>query len=195
MAGKLVPTPSQTVGPFFHLALDRPAWADLAADQPQGERIRVSGRVIDGDGAPVPDACLEIWQANAAGRYAHPDDTRADKPVDPRFRGFGRVSTDAEGRFRLATIRPGPVPGRGNSVQAPHLAVAIFARGLLKQLLTRIYFAGEALNESDPVLMSVDDPVRRRTLIAARDDATGGTPGYRFDIVLQGGGETVFFEI
>ncbi len=195
MAGRLVPTPSQTVGPFFHLALDRPAWADLAADHPQGERIRVAGRVTDGDGAPVPDACLEIWQANAAGRYAHPDDTRADKLVDPRFRGFGRVSTDAEGRFRLTTIRPGPVPGRGNSVQAPHLAVAIFARGLLKQLFTRIYFAGEALNESDPVLMSVDDPVRRRTLIAARDDAAGGTPGYRFDIVLQGGGETVFFEI
>jgi protocatechuate 3,4-dioxygenase, alpha subunit len=195
MAGRLVPTPSQTVGPFFHLALDRPAWADLAADAPQGERIRIAGRVIDGDGAPVPDACLEIWQANAAGRYAHPDDTRADRPLDPRFRGFGRVSTDAEGRFRLTTIRPGPVPGRGNSMQAPHLAVAIFARGLLKQLFTRIYFAGEGLNESDPVLMSIDDPVRRRTLIAAGDDATDGTPGYRFDIVLQGGGETVFFEI
>jgi protocatechuate 3,4-dioxygenase alpha subunit len=194
MAARHVPTPSQTVGPFFHLALDRPAWADLAADQPQGERIVVAGRVTDGDGAPVTDACLEIWQANAAGRYAHPDDTRADKPVDIRFRGFGRVSTDADGRFRLTTIRPGPVPGRGNSLQAPHLAVAIFARGLLRQLFTRIYFAGEPLNDSDPVLLSIDEPRRRRTLIASRDE-TGGTPVYRFDIVLQGDGETVFFEI
>jgi protocatechuate 3,4-dioxygenase, alpha subunit len=194
MAGRLVPTPSQTVGPFFHLALDRPAWADLAADHPRGERIVVAGRMTDGDGAPVADACLEIWQANAAGRYAHPDDTRADKPLDPRFRGFGRVSTDADGRFRLTTIRPGPVPGRGNNLQAPHLALAIFARGLLKQLFTRIYFAGEALNESDPVLLSIDDPARRCTLIAMRDDA-GGTPSYRFDIVLQGDNETVFFEI
>jgi protocatechuate 3,4-dioxygenase alpha subunit len=194
MAGKLVPTPSQTVGPFFHLALDRPAWADLAADHPQGERIVVTGRMTDGDGAPVVDACLEIWQANAAGHYSHPGDTRADKPVDIRFRGFGRVSTDAEGGFRLTTIRPGPVLGRGNSLQAPHLAVAIFARGLLKQLFTRIYFAGEALNESDPVLLSIDDPMRRRTLIATRDDA-GGAPAYRFDIVLQGENETVFFEI
>jgi protocatechuate 3,4-dioxygenase alpha subunit len=194
MAEKLVPTPSQTVGPFFHLGLDRPAWADLAADHPHGERIVVAGRVTDGDGAPVADACLEIWQANAAGRYAHSDDSRTDKPVDPKFRGFGRVPTDADGRFRLTTIRPGPVPGRGNSLQAPHLAVAIFARGLLKQLFTRIYFAGEALNESDPVLISIDDPARRHTLIATRD-AASGSPEYRFDIVLQGDGETVFFEI
>jgi protocatechuate 3,4-dioxygenase alpha subunit len=194
MAGKLVPTPSQTVGPFFHLALDRPAWADLAADHPQGERIVVAGRVTDGDGAPVTDACLEIWQANAAGRYAHPDDARADKPLDPRFRGFGRLSTDADGRFRLSTIRPGPVPGLGNNLQAPHLAIAIFARGLLKQLFTRVYFAGESLNETDPVLSSIDNPARRRTLIATRDDA-GGTPAYHFDIVLQGDNETVFFDI
>ena len=194
MAGNLIPTPSQTVGPFFHLALDRPTWADLAADQPQGERIVVAGRMTDGDGVAVADACLEIWQANAAGRYAHPDDTRADTPLDPRFRGFGRISTDAEGGFRLKTIKPGPVPGRGNNLQAPHLAVAIFARGLLKQLFTRIYFADEALNGSDPVLSSIDDPARRRTLIAIRDDASR-PPTYRFDIVLQGDAETVFFEI
>ena len=114
--------------------------------QPAGERIVVEGRVTDGDGAPVADACLELWQANAAGRYAHPDDTRTDKPLDPNFRGFGRVSTDADGGFRFTTIRPGPVPGRGNALQAPHIAVAIFARGLLKQLYTRIYFADEAAN-------------------------------------------------
>jgi protocatechuate 3,4-dioxygenase, alpha subunit len=194
MAGKLVPTPSQTVGPFFHLALDRPQWADLTAENPQGERIVVAGRMTDGDGMPIADACLEIWQANAAGRYAHPDDDQTDKPADPHFRGFGRVSTDADGRFRLMTIRPGPVPGRGNTLQAPHIAVAIFARGLLKQLFTRIYFAGEASNEVDPVLSSIDDPARRKTLIATRHDE-GGMPAYRFDIVLQGDGETVFFDI
>jgi protocatechuate 3,4-dioxygenase, alpha subunit len=194
MAGRLVPTPSQTVGPFFHLALDRPDWADLAAENPLGERIVVEGRVTDGDGLPIADACLELWQANAAGRYAHPDDDQTDKPLDPRFRGFGRVSTDAGGGFRLTTIRPGPVPGHGNSLQAPHIAVAIFARGLLKQLFTRIYFAGEPLNETDPVLSSIDDSARRKTLIATRHDE-GGTPAYRFDIVVQGDNETVFFDI
>jgi protocatechuate 3,4-dioxygenase, alpha subunit len=195
---RLIQTPSQTVGPFFHLALDRPAWADLAADGPEGERIVIEGRVTDGDRLPVSDACLELWQANAAGRYAHPDDTRNDKPLDPHFRGFGRVATDAEGGFRVTTIRPGPVPGHGNTLQAPHIAVALFARGLLKQLFTRIYFAGEALNESDPVLASIEDPVRRRTLIAGRVASPPGgaaTATYRFDISLQGENETVFFEI
>ncbi len=194
MAGKLVPTPSQTVGPFFHLALDRPEWGDLAAEGAQGERIAVTGRMTDGDGAAVADACLELWQANAAGRYAHPDDDQTDKPLDPHFRGFGRVSTDADGGFRLTTIRPGPVPGRGNTLQAPHIAVAIFARGLLKQLFTRIYFAGEALNDTDPVLSSITDPARRRTLIATRHDEDA-SPAYRFDIVLQGDDETVFFDV
>ena len=193
MAERLIQTPSQTVGPFFHLALDRPQWADLTAAGAQGERIIVEGRVTDGDGAPVADACLELWQANAAGRYAHPDDTQADKPLDSNFRGFGRVSTNAEGGFRFTTIRPGPVPGRGNALQAPHIAVAIFARGLLKQLFTRIYFEGDAANEADPVLLSIDDPARRRTLLALRGGPDAST--YRFDIVLQGDRETVFFEL
>ncbi len=194
MAAKLIPTPSQTVGPFFHLALDRPAWSDLTRDGPAGERIVVTGRVIDGDGMPVADACLELWQANAAGRYAHPDDARPDKPLDPNFHGFGRVSTDAEGRFRFVTIRPGPVPGRGNAWQAPHIAVSVFARGLLKRLVTRIYFADEKANDTDPVLSSIADPAVRETLLARR---IGGEdpPTYRFDIVLQGDGETAFFEI
>ncbi len=194
MAARLIPTPSQTVGPFFHLALDRPEWADLAPPGAAGERIVVEGSVVDGDGAPVGDACLELWQANAAGRYAHPDDGREDKPLDPNFRGFGRVSTDAAGRFRFTTIRPGPVPGRGNNLQAPHIAVALFARGLLKQLYTRIYFADEKANEADPVLASIDDPARRQTLLATRSSAAGA-PIYRFDIILQGNGETAFFEI
>ena len=194
MADKLIATPSQTVGPFFHIGLDRPDWADLISANPKGERIVVAGRVIDGDGAPVPDACLELWQANAAGRYAHPDDTRTDTPLDPNFRGFGRVSTDADGNFRFTTIRPGPVSGRGNSLQAPHIAVALFARGLLKQLYTRVYFAGEPLNETDPVLSTIADPMRRQTLIAARsEDAEPAT--WRLDIVMQGDNETVFFDI
>jgi protocatechuate 3,4-dioxygenase, alpha subunit len=193
MADKLVPTPSQTVGPFFHIGLNRPDWADLTNGGPQGERIVIEGRVIDGDGASVPDACLELWQANAAGRYAHPDDTRIDKPLDPNFRGFGRVATDADGRFRFTTIRSGPVSGRGNALQAPHISVALFARGLLKQLFTRIYFAGDPLNETDPVLLSIDDPARRQTLLATPDDSDAGT--WRLDIVMQGENETVFFDI
>jgi protocatechuate 3,4-dioxygenase, alpha subunit len=194
MAGKLVVTPSQTVGPFFHLALDRPEWADLTADNPEGDRIVIEGRVTDGDGAAVADACLELWQANAAGRYAHPDDARTDKPLDPHFRGFGRVSTNGEGNFLFKTIRPGPLPGRGNALQAPHIAVAVFARGLLKPLYTRIYFAGDPLNETDPVLQSIDDSARRRTLIATCRDARG-TPVWHLDIVMQGDNETVFFDV
>ena len=193
MADKLVPTPSQTVGPFFHIGLDRPDWADLTSGGPQGERIVIEGRVIDGDGASVPDACLELWQANAVGRYAHPDDTRTDKPLDPNFRGFGRVATDADGRFRFTTIRPGPVPGRGNALQAPHIGIALFARGLLKQLFTRIYFAGDPLNETDPVLLSIDDPARRETLLATPNGSDAGT--WHLDIVMQGENETVFFDI
>jgi protocatechuate 3,4-dioxygenase alpha subunit len=193
MAEKLIATPSQTVGPFFHLALDRAEWADLTKDDPAGERIVVEGRVTDGDGVAVADACLELWQANAAGRYAHPDDTRTDKPLDPHFRGFGRVSTDAEGGFRFTTIRPGPVPGAGNALQAPHIAVALFARGLLKPLYTRIYFDGDPLNEADPVLQSIEEATRRRTLLATRRDGPG-VPAWTLDIVMQGGNETVFFD-
>jgi protocatechuate 3,4-dioxygenase, alpha subunit len=193
MAAKLIPTPSQTVGPFFHLALDRPQWSDLTREGSVGERIVVIGRVLDGDGMPVADACLELWQANAAGRYAHPDD-RQDKPLDPKFLGFGRVSTDAEGSFRFMTIRPGPVPGRGNALQAPHIAAAVFARGLLRQLATRIYFADEPANETDPVLSSIADPAVRKTLLARRTE-TADPATYCFDIVLQGEGETAFFEV
>ena len=194
MAEKLIPTPSQTVGPFFHLGLDRPDWADLARGNPEGERILVEGRIIDGDGAPVPDAFLELWQANAAGRYAHPEDPQSEKPLDPGFTGFGRACTDAEGRFSFATIRPGAVPGRGNSLQAPHIDVAIFARGLLKQLYTRIYFADETANAEDPVLLGIEDEEVRRTLLAERQRGAGAAR-YRFDIVLQGAGETAFFDI
>jgi protocatechuate 3,4-dioxygenase alpha subunit len=188
-----VTTPSQTVGPFFHDALGRPGWADLTAAGASGDKIRVEGRVLDGDRAPVFDAFLEIWQANAAGRYAHPEDDQ-DKPLDPRFRGFGRVFTDADGRYGFTTIRPGRVTGNGNTLQAPHINVAIFARGLLKQLTTRIYFADQhAANETDPVLNAIEDTATRRTLLAV--PLTGAILTYRFDIILQGEGETAFFEI
>src|SRR2546423_2658951 len=194
MAEKLIRTPSQTVGPFFSLGLDRPEWNDLTCGHPQGERIVIAGRVLDGDGAPVPDAVVEIWQANAAGRYAHPEDPQTDKPLDPNFRGFGRVATDAEGRFHFTTIKPGPVPGRGNSLQAPHINVLLLSRGLLIHLHTRIYFADEAANAADPLLSSIEDPAVRGTLFARREGS--GSPAlYRFDIIMQGENETVFLDL
>jgi protocatechuate 3,4-dioxygenase alpha subunit len=197
MADRLIPTPSQTVGPFFHLGMDRPEWADLTAGNPQGERLAITGRILDGDGAPVPDVVIEVWQANAAGRYNHPDDRRDDAPLDPGFRGFGRVATDPEGRFRLVTVKPGPVPGRGNAWQAPHINVAVFARGLLRHLYTRIYFAGEPRNEADPLLSSIEDAALRGTLLArpAEEGQRGELPVWRFDIVLQGENETAFLDI
>ena len=195
MAEKLIPTASQTVGPFFHLGLARPEWADLTRDDPAGERIIVEGRVLDGDAAPVPDAMIEVWQANAAGRYNHPEDDRADTPLDPRFSGFGRVATDAEGRFRIMTVRPGPVPGRGNALQAPHLTLAIFARGLLRHLYTRVYFSDEPANAEDPLLSAIEDEAARRTLLARRSGDIEGRSRYVFDIVLQGENETVFLDI
>jgi protocatechuate 3,4-dioxygenase alpha subunit len=193
MVDKLIPTPSQTVGPFFHLGLARPEWGDLTAGNPAGERITIEGRILDGDGLPVPDAMVELWQANAAGRYNHPDDRQTDKPLDPNFRGYGRVATDADGRFRIVTIKPGPVPGRGNSLQAPHINLAVFGRGLLKHLYTRLYFADETANANDPLLTSIDDEAARRTLLATRE--TAAAAAYRFDIVLQGEHETVFLDI
>lgn len=197
MTDKLIPTPSQTVGPFFHLGMTRPEWADLTAGHPQGERIAIEGRVLDGDSAPVPDAVLEVWQANAAGRYNHPDDRRDDAPLDPGFRGFGRVATGANGEFRLLTIKPGPVPGRGNAWQAPHINVAVFARGLLRHLYTRIYFSDDPRNAVDPLLSSIDDEAVRGTLLArkAEEGKEGEPPVYRFDIVLQGENETAFLDI
>jgi len=191
---KRVPTASQTVGPFFGVGLDRPELADLTAGgKAQGETILIEGQVRDGDGAPVPDAMLEIWQANAAGKYDHPED-RQEKPRDANFLGFGRAFTDAEGRYRFTTIRPGAVPGRGNALQAPHVSMAVFARGLLKHLVTRIYFADrQQANEADPVLSRIGDPAARRSLLATPVD--GATPTYRFDVVLQGEGETAFFDV
>ena len=183
-------TPSQTVGPFFHPGLLR---ADVPGNQlaltgAHGERIRVEGRVFDGEGAPVPDAVLEVWQADASGRYRHPADWGG--AVDSAFLGFGRAGTDDEGRYWFATVKPGAVPFDGARMQAPHIGVTLFARGLLNHVLTRVYFADEPANDADPVLRLVS-PERRATLLAQRAEASGGV--YRFDIVLQGRDETVFF--
>ena len=187
-------TASQTVGPFFKFALDHPTWADLTADGAAGVRVRVTGRVIDGDGIAVPDAIVEIWQANAAGKYAHPEDAQ-DRPLDPNFRGFGRACVDDDGRYTFTTIVPGPVPDASGVAQAPHLNVSIFARGLLKRLATRVYFGDRAAqNATDPLLASIADETVRATLIAPLE--TGGdVPAYRFNIVLQGPNETAFLDV
>lgn len=190
---KLIPTPSQTVGPFFSIGMARDDWSDLVKSETAGQRIVIEGRVLDGDGAPVPDAVVEIWQANAAGRYQHPEDTQ-EKPLDPAFLGFGRCGTDSAGRFRLRTIKPGSVSGRDAPAQAPHINVSVFARGILRRLATRIYFPDEPLNASDSVLNAIADASRRSTLIA-RSARAGAEPGYQFDVVLQGPGETVFLDI
>jgi protocatechuate 3,4-dioxygenase, alpha subunit len=192
---RLIPTASQTAGPFFSIGLAHPEWSDLTGGgKAAGERIRIEGRVLDGDQQPLADALVEIWQANAAGRYHHPEDRQA-KALDPHFRGFGRCATEADGRYRFLTVKPGPVPGRGNTLQAPHISIAVFARGLLKQATTRLYFPGDALNKTDPVLGLVEDARRRATLIAGDAGQDGGARLYRFDIVLQGEGETVFFDV
>ncbi len=184
-------TPSQTVGPFFRPALIEAGAENLVREETRGERVTIEGRVIDGDGAPVTDAMLEIWQANAEGRYDHPDDDQ-EKLLDPNFHGYGRAATDAEGKFRFHTIKPGAVPSVDGTLQAPHINVSIFARGLLKRLVTRIYFPDEPLNATDPVLNSAPRE-RRPTMIATWADASHRV--LRFEVILQGGNETVFLDI
>jgi protocatechuate 3,4-dioxygenase alpha subunit len=166
----------------------------LISDTTEGQRIRVEGRVIDGDGAGVPDAVLEVWQANRHGRYNHPSDER-DLPLDPGFTGYGRIATQDDGKFCFTTIKPGAVPFDRRRLQAPHIAVAVLGRGLLNHLYTRIYFDDETLTASDPILQRVPSE-RRSTLIAHRDATQSGRDTvYRIDIVLQGANETVFFEL
>jgi protocatechuate 3,4-dioxygenase alpha subunit len=186
-------TPSQTVGPFYAIGLTRRAMSVLVHDNTEGQPIRLEGRVFDGEGQPIPDALVEIWQANAFGRYNHPDD-KQEKPFDPNFTGWGRSGTDKSYFYRFDTIKPGPVPGPGESVQAPHINVVVFARGLLVHAYTRAYFSDERANENDPVLNSIKNKARRETLIATRRDQ-GGKTIYQFDIRLQGKGETVFFDV
>jgi protocatechuate 3,4-dioxygenase alpha subunit len=178
-------TPSQTVGPFFRDAL---TWADgpyvVAADAPGAFWLR--GVVYDGAGEPVPDALVESWQADAAGRFDHPDDPRG---AVPGFRGFGRSATDDEGRWGIRTVRPGRVPGPDGRAQAPHVDLSVFARGLLDRVVTRVYLPDEPSNVDDPVLSSVPEPGRSTLIARLTDD------GYAFDIRLQGERETVFFSV
>ncbi len=189
---KLITTPSQTVGPYLHIGLDWLNTTVLATKDVAGEHIVLQGRLLDADGVPVPDGMIEIWQANSYGKYAHPDDARA-LPVDAGFNGFGRTPTDAEGIFRFSTIKPGRVPAADGQLQAPHIMVSVFARGLLKQLVTRVYFSGDD-HDSDPVLQHVP-AARRTTLIAVPSENKKNTLDW--DIVLGGGNnnETVFFQL
>ncbi len=207
-------TPWQTVGPFFHYGLPWKGGADLVGQsdlgaRPElfpedhyllnlsspkgevaGERIEITGAVYDADGKAMPDAMIEIWQANAAGRYNSRADPRESLPLDQGFIGFGRSSTSKDGVYRFLTVKPGRTPGPGNTLQAPHIAVGVFGRGVIKRLVTRLYFADEAANAEDPILELVPD-ARRHTLIAQRQ-ADGI---YRLDIHIQGERETVFFDI
>jgi protocatechuate 3,4-dioxygenase alpha subunit len=198
-------TTSQTVGPYFQIGLARFYVADLTVPGVSGEVIEITGRVFDGDGQAVPDGVIEIWQADAEGQYAHLEYSQERGSIqendrqlkedhrEPRwqgpFRGFGRVPTEADGSFRLRTIKPGRVPAPDRTLQAPHIAVSVFTRGLLRRLVTRIYFPDEPSNAEDFVLKSVEAG-RRHTLIAKkmRDNQL------EWNVVLQGIDETVFFD-
>jgi protocatechuate 3,4-dioxygenase, alpha subunit len=186
-------TPSQTVGPFLALALP---WNDGPFVVPEGTpgAITITGRVIDGAGDGVPDALVETWQADPAGRFAHPDDPRGAPEGASPFRGFGRCPTGPDGSWRVVTLKPGPLPAPDGTTEAPHINVSVFARGLLDRVVTRIYFPGEvAANAADPVLASVGGPARAATLIA--QTVAEAPDQLRFDIRLQGDGETVFFDV
>jgi protocatechuate 3,4-dioxygenase alpha subunit len=184
-------TPFQPVGPYFHVMLDGLGRVTaLAGPEARGERITIEGVLRDGEGKPLPDGMIELWQADSEGRYAHPEDPRG-AAADPHFWGYGRTDTNDAGMFRFETIKPGPVPGSGSDsgMQAPHILVSVYAPGILLRWVTRIYFEDEPANAADPVLQLV--PAHRcQTLVAKRDGH-----GYRFDIVLQGEGETVFFDV
>jgi protocatechuate 3,4-dioxygenase alpha subunit len=195
-------TPSQTVGPFFAMRLP---WPDGPFVVPAGTpgAITIVGRMYDGAGNVIPDGLVETWQADPAGRFAHPDDPRGPSAAGYQaFRAFGRCPTAPDGSYRIVTLKPGslPVPD-GSGTEAPHLNVSVFARGLLDRLVTRIYFPDEAAaNDADPVLRSINDRGRRDTLIATAEPADPGDPTgpgtvLRFDIRLQGDGETVFFDV
>lgn len=186
----LYATGNQTVGPYLYIGLSWLTTPRIAPAGTPGERVTIEGRVLDGDGAGVADGLIEIWQANADGKYAHPEDTQK-KPAAPGFRGFGRVPTNARGGFRFSTIKPGSVPGPGGAPQAPHLVVAVFMRGSLKHLATRMYFPDEPANAKDPILKLVP-PARRETLVAKRIRSRRGA--LQWNVILQGPDETVFFD-
>jgi protocatechuate 3,4-dioxygenase alpha subunit len=200
-------TPSQTVGPYFAYGLaphSRCNWqpspqydsketvgANLITPDAAGQKIHIEGSVLDGDGKPINDAMIEIWQADSQGRYAH---ARGEKPrPNAKFTGFGRSATDKAGVYSFDTVKPGSVPGPDGKPQAPHIVVCIFSRGMLRQVYTRLYFSDEAANAADPILALV--PGNRRGTLIAHKEMRGELPVYRFDIRVQGENETVFFDI
>ncbi len=183
-------TPSQTAGPYLRIGLLRNLIGAEVVDPGDPRAIVIRGRLTDGAGDGVPDGMVEIWQADAAGRYRHPSDERDDVAVEDGFRGFGRSGTEDDGRFSFVTVKPGPVPWPEGGLQAPHLVVTVFARGLLKHAVTRLYFPDEVeANDEDPVLSALS-PGQRETLVAVPDG-----DGLRFDIRLQGDGQTVFLVV
>jgi protocatechuate 3,4-dioxygenase alpha subunit len=185
----LTPIPSQTVGPYLHLGLtDTRSISRVAGDGAQGERVWLTFRVLDGEGAPVPDAMIELWQADSEGHYERPGGSEGGAA----FGGFGRLATAEDGSCTFETIRPGCVPGPSETVQAPHINVSILGRGILKRLSTRLYFAGEPANDADPILALVPEN-RRPTLLAQPDPAHRGN--WIFNVHLRGEGETVFFDV
>ena len=200
MTSTRVATTSQTVGPYLHIGLAPRNCADVAFDGriDQPDRIVIEGHALDGDGKPLPDGMIEIWQADATGRYDHAQDPRSGVGEDARSAaGFGRLPTNADGSFAFTTVKPGRVPAPDGSLQAPHIVVACFARGLLKHLSTRIYFDDEAdANAEDYVLGRVPEH-RRITLVAALLATRSGPRRYRWTLTMQGAPEheTVFFDI
>ena len=186
-----VPTASQTVGPYFQIAMTAAKNIGcLAKEGAKGERIRLVIRVLDGEGAGVGDSLIELWQADANGKYNHPDDPQ-QKTLDPAFTGFGRLTSDKDGRFIFETVRPGRVPGLDGALQAPHINVHVFARGVLRHVSTRIYFADDPANAADAILGLVP-AARRDTLMAHPNPQQPGT--WMIDFRLCGDGETVFFD-
>ncbi len=183
-------TPSQTSGPYLRIGLLRDLVTPLVVDAADPRAIRIRGRLTDSAGDGVPDGMVETWQANAAGRYHHPADDRDDLPLEEGFHGFGRSGTEDDGRFEIVTVKPGRVPWPDGGLQAPHIEVVVFARGLLKHVVTRLYFPDEAeANAADPVLARLR-PEQRDTLVAVAEDG-----GLRFDICLQGPAHTTFFAV
>jgi protocatechuate 3,4-dioxygenase alpha subunit len=183
-------SPSQTVGPYLAIGLTRDLITPNVVDPGDPRALRLRGTLLDGAGEPVPDGMIEIWQANAAGRYAHPADERTELALEDGFLGFGRCGTVPDGRFEFVTVKPGPVPWPQGGMQAPHIEVAVFARGLLKHAVTRVYFPDEEqANAADPVLSGLD-AAARATLVAVAGDG-----GLRFDIRLQGPGQTTFLAV
>ncbi len=193
-------TPSQTVGPYFAYGLLPHTYArrsiatnHICEQDAFGEHIRIVGRVLDGNGAPIEDAMLEIWQADADGRYANPADPNFSLPADNRFRGFGRTGTSPKGEFVFETVKPGRVQGTGNKLQAPHLNLIVFCRGLLTHVFTRIYFDDEEHANCEDEILSLVEENRRKTLIAKRHKSSSSVT-YLFDVIMQGNNETVFLE-